>query len=429
MDVLPTSAVLGLPSGIAAADVGAHLGVRFVLHGAIRYSKDQWRLSLQLLDIHRGSTCFTHKSDLHLDRLPELEDELYRQITRALNRPLHPSVLPRRPRYSKDPLAYAEFMRGFKLNASGDPSLLEAAAQHLSTAIARDPGFPIAHATLALVCATRHFEFDPVSTWLEKAEFHCHRALELDPNLPEGHLARAFLLWGPSRNFQHIEAIAALRRALTLQNNLARGYNRLGTILAHIGLLDHARAMYQRARPFHPKRAVSHSIAQVYLWSRDYDAAREEIQAWRTESPGQKYPLYFAPQPAMMTGDWSAAETLLEEAARLLPGDSLVASLQGVFFALTGQPERAFRSISEACASPKSFGHAHHIYYQIACTLSLLKQPIVAFEWLERSVSTGFACWPFFLSDPCLENLRTLPAFEVLVSSLQSRYPDHLGLF
>jgi len=32
------------------------------------------------------------------------------------------------------------------------------------------------------------------------------------------------------------------------------------------------------------------------------------------------------------------------------------------------------------------------------------------------------------MNDPCLQNLRNLPEFETLVSSLQSKYPDHLGL-
>ena len=165
-----------------------------------------------------------------------------------------------------------------------------------------------AHATLSFACTTRHFEFDPASVWLEKAEFHCRRALEIDPDLPEGHVARAFLLWGPSKNFQHLEAIAELKRALALQSNLPHAYNRLGTILAHIGLLDHAREMYERGRPFHPKKAVSPSIVQVYVWSREYELAREAIQAWRAESPGNKYAIYFAPQPAMMTGDWKEAK-------------------------------------------------------------------------------------------------------------------------
>jgi hypothetical protein len=84
--------------------------------------------------------------------------------------------------------------------------------------------------------------------------------------------------------------------------------------------------------------------------------------------------------------------------------------------------------VSRACAIPRSFGHAHHTYYQIACTLAVLGQTNAAFEWLERSVGTGFACWPFFVKDPCLKNLGGLPEFDVLVSALQAKYPDHLGL-
>jgi tetratricopeptide (TPR) repeat protein len=300
--------------------------------------------------------------------------------------------------------------------------------QRLSNAVTRDPGFSLAHATLSLVCATRHFEFDPASVWLEKAEFHCRRAMELDAELPEGHVAKAFLQWGPSKNFQHLEAIAELRRALSLQSNLPHAYNRLGTILAHVGLLDHAREMYERGRSFHPKKEVSHSIVQVYMWSGEYDLARGEIRAWRTQSPSNKYPIYFAPQPHMMVGDWKEAKRLLDEATRVLPEEPMIVSLLGLYYALTGRSERALECLSQACSSPKSFGHAHHTYYQVASILAVLRRPSEAFEWLERSVSTGFACWPFFLRDACLENLRVLPEFEVLVSSLQAKYPDHLGL-
>jgi tetratricopeptide (TPR) repeat protein len=213
-----------------------------------------------------------------------------------------------------------------------------------------------------------------------------------------------------------------------LQNNLPQAYNRLGTILAHIGLLDHAREMFERGRPFHPRKAVSHSIAQVYLWNLEYDLAQKEIEEWRAESPDNKYPIYFAPQLAMLTGDLKKAKTLLEEAIGLLPEEPLLVSLLGVFYASTGNESKALDCMTTACASPKSFGHTHHSYYQIACILALLGRREIAFEWLERSVSNGFACWPFFLKDPFLKDLRALPAFEGLVSSLQAKYPDHLGL-
>ena len=428
LDVLPISAVLGIPADAPASELASRLGVRFVVTGALQLSKGIWRLSMEMFDTHLKGPCFTRKRDLELSRLSDVEDELAKQIAAALNRPLVPPMKQRRPRYSKDPLAYAEFTQGYKLSSSGDPAQLGEAAQHLVNAVTRDPAFSLAHATLSFVCATRHFEVDPANVWLERAEFHCARALELDPDLAEGHLARAFLLWGPSKNFQHLEAIAELKRALALQNNLPHAYNRLGTILAHIGLLDHAREMYETGRRFHPQKAVSHSIVQVYVWNQEYDLAREEIEIWRAESPRNKYPVYFAPQPAMMTRDWKAAKVLLDEAVRILPEEPMIISLQGAFYALTGKKAAALECMTRACSIPKSFGHSHHTYYQIACILSLLERRQAAFEWLERSVSTGFACWPFFLKDPCLQNLRELPEFEVLISSLQAKYPDHLGL-
>jgi DNA-binding winged helix-turn-helix (wHTH) protein/tetratricopeptide (TPR) repeat protein len=428
VDVLPISTVLNAPAEAGASEIASRLGVRFVVRGAIQMTKGVWRLSMEVFDAHKQNICFSKKCDLDVSRLSDLEDNIAKQIAVALNRPPGPAMTQRRPRYSNNPMAYAEFIRGYRLGFSGDPALLDEAALHLSNAVTRDPAFSLAHADLSLVCATRHYEVDPASEWLEKAEFHCRRALELDPELSEGHVANAFLLWGPSKNFQHLEAIAELKRALVLQNNQPQAYNRLGTILAHIGLLDHAREMYERARPFHPRKAVSHSIVQVYVWNREYDLAREEIQAWRSENPNNKYPVYFAPQPAMMTGDLKEAKILLDEAVQLLPEEPLIVSLQGVYYALRGKDGKALDCLTKACANPKSFGHAHHSYYQFACILALLGRREAAFEWLERSVSSGFACWPFFHKDSCLKNLRELPGFEVLVSSLQAKYPDHLGL-
>jgi DNA-binding winged helix-turn-helix (wHTH) protein/tetratricopeptide (TPR) repeat protein len=428
VDVLPTSAVLNLPLELAPEQIASRLDVRFVVHGAIQMSKGRWRLSLEMLDTYLQHASFTKKCDIELERLESLEAEIANQISRALNRPSRPATTEQRPRYSRDPMAYAEFMRGYRITASGDASIMDQASHHLTNAVTRDPAFALAHATLSLACTTRHFEFDPASVWLEKAEFHCQRALEIDKNLPEGHVARAFLLWGPSKNFQHLEAIADLKRALALQNNLPHAYNRLGSILAHIWLLDHAREMFERGRPFQPKKAVSPSVVQVYVWGRDYDRAREQIQIWRTESPGNKYPLYFAPVPAMMTGDWPEATRLIQEAMQLVPTEPLIISLQGLLHALMGNADAAIDCVTRACSSPKSFGHSHHTYYQIACTLALTGRRETAFEWLERSVSTGFACWPYFLKDPSLASLRSLPAFELLISSLQAKYPDHLGL-
>jgi tetratricopeptide (TPR) repeat protein len=383
---------------------------------------------VELFDSHSQSSRFKKTFVLDVNRPFEHIDEIAAHTAKALKRPLHTPSLPSGARYSPDPLAYAEFIQGYRRSSSGDAKLLQEATQYLMNAVARDPAFALAHAILSFVCAARHFEFDPSRNWLEKAEFHCERSLALNPSLPEGHVAKGFLLWGPSKNFQHIEAIAELKRALALQKNLPHAYNRLGTILAHIGLLDHARTMYERGRLFDPKQTISHSIAQIYLWSGEYELAGEELQRWRVENPASKYALHFALELAILTAEWDEAKSLLKEAATLMPDESLIISLQGVVHAASGESELALRCMNQACTNPKSFGHAHHTYYQIASILSLLDRPGVAFEWLERSVDTGFACWPLFLKDTRLRNLRRHAQFELLVSSLQAKYPDHLGL-
>ena len=160
VDVLPTSAVLDLPSNASPSEIAARLGIRFVVHGAIQSSKSQWHLSLEMFDTNLQAACFTRKCELDMSRLLELESDIARQIAGALNRPLGPVLVQQRPRYSRDPLAYAEFMRGYRLSAAGDPATMEKSIQYLTNALTRDPAFALAHATLSLACATRHFEYD-----------------------------------------------------------------------------------------------------------------------------------------------------------------------------------------------------------------------------------------------------------------------------
>ena len=45
-----------------------------------------------------------------------------------------------------------------------------------------------------------------------------------------------------------------------------------------------------------------------------------------------------------------------------------------------------------------------------------------ALAWLERSVYTGFPCWPFFKVDPHLKNLRPEPHFQQLIIDLERQY-------
>jgi len=77
---------------------------------------------------------------------------------------------------------------------------------------------------------------------------------------------------------------------------------------------------------------------------------------------------------------------------------------------------------SKGAGVPSSLGHTHHTYYYIAGVHAVLGDTDKAMAWLERSVDTGWACWPFFRIDPHLENLRETLPFKRLVADLEQTY-------
>ncbi len=152
----------------------------------------------------------------------EVQDEIGRWVVESLQSRFSQSLAKSRDRHSSDPQAFYEFVSGLRDSYSNQSETLLSAVEHLSIAVERDPEFALAHSTLSYVCTQINHEFDPLHAWLEKAEHHCHVALMLDPALPEGHSARAFILRSPAKNFQHADAIAALEQVLAAQPNNER---------------------------------------------------------------------------------------------------------------------------------------------------------------------------------------------------------------
>jgi len=163
-------------------------------------------------------------------------------------------------------------------------------------------------------------------------------------------------------------------------------------------------------------------VIQAYLWEGNLAEAGREIETWLKESPGHIYPVYYRPWPALLAGDFERAAVLVCEALERHPEDPIVVSLQGLVYAFRGERGLALDCVHQACAMPRSFGHSHHTYYQIAGIHSLLGESTEALAWLERAVNTGFPCWPFFSIDPALSNLQSLPQFQNLVRALQGKY-------
>ena len=420
--VPPTAAILQFPGGSDPVEVSRAMRVRHVLQGTIQRLGSHWRVSVQLFDSRARKIIFAEKYDSTFQGIFEIQDEISKQVAEALARKFRRSALKSRDRYTTDPGAYSEFLEGLRESYSEDLGSVDKAIAALDRAIAADPKFALAHATLSYVCAGKYFGFDPRRAWIDRAEFHCQQGLHLDPDLPEAHLAKAYILWSQATNFRHVEAISEIQRGLALQPNLDHAHNRLGTICAHIGRLKEARRAYEKARLVNPQNLSNHNIAQSYLWDGELDRAERELDTWARENPQNKYLLWFRPQPALFRGDLESAKEYIASALELLPDEPLVISLNGLLHALREDSDAALNCVHQARESPRSFGHTHHTHYQIACTYAVLGQRDKAFEWLERTIDGGFACWPLFQRDPCLKTLHDLPEFRATITRLEREF-------
>jgi len=61
------------------------------------------------------------------------------------------------------------------------------------------------------------------------------------------------------------------------------------------------------------------------------------------------------------------------------------------------------------------------VFYNVACSYSLLKQMDSALEALEKALSLGYNEFKFLMSDPDLENLRKDPRFNPLMEKYRKR--------
>jgi tetratricopeptide (TPR) repeat protein len=195
----------------------------------------------------------------------------------------------------------------------------------------------------------------------------------------------------------------------------------MATICQHIGRLQEARIAHERAQHANPK-ARTGNLEWFYIFSGDFGRAEEAAEAWFRERPGNMYALVTRIVPPLLSGDLALAEQRLAAALKQLPDEPWLVTFQAMLYARRRRADLALQCVRRALDSPRSFGHTHHTYYQIACVYAVLGESDKAMARLERSVNTGFACWPFFRADPYLENVREEPAFKRLVADLEQTY-------
>ena len=261
--------------------VGQKLGVAHVLEGSVRRDGDHLRISAELVNTEDGFQLWSARYDRKVNDIFAVQDEIARAATTALKVKLLES---KRSHFgserSTSDEAYQAYLQGKYFNGQGqDKEDFEKALEYTNKAIALDPKYAPAWAqrshlfsvmgTAALMDNTEAYR---------RARHDAEQALALDPDLPSGRVALAFVQMVDDRDWEG--AAASLNKAAELEPGSVDVLNVRSYLLQNQGRLEESIEFAKQGIAIDPLRPRSF----LHLADLLYDAGRydEAESALRT---------------------------------------------------------------------------------------------------------------------------------------------------
>lgn len=260
-------------------EIGKALGVATILEGSVRRIGNRVRVNVQLINAENDQHIWAEDYDRDLTDVFAIQTDLAKKIVGELQAKLSPAEqaqMERKPTENGE--AYLAFVQAHNLFVTGveDIGKLKQSEQLYARAIELDPKFALALAWYSQLESWIVHTFDPTRERREKARALADQALQLQPDLPEAHLALGFSQYYGDNNFE-----SALKEFEIAQRGLpndADGYLALGAIQRRLGKWSESTASLEKAASLNPKDSwVLQNLALNYEMLRDFDAANKTI--------------------------------------------------------------------------------------------------------------------------------------------------------
>ena len=372
-------------ASVDARDIGRRLGVEAFLEGSIRKARNRLRIAVQLIDARNGYQLWSQRFDREIDDIFAIQDEIARSVVNALGLSLtqreERNLL---KRSTTNVEAYEFYLRGRKLFQKWTRQSIGFAREMFERATEIDPDFAGAWAGLAT--AHVHLFGSDGEPHLEKAREASARALKLDPQSAEAHVAAG---QGLSMEQRYADAATEFERAIELEPTLfdahyyyARACFKSGDLEKSLRLFEQA----QRIRPEDYESAYLVALALTKLGRQDearrtYERALERSTKYLDLNPSDARPYVLGAGALARLGETERAKQWTERAMSLAPDDDAV-------------------------------------LYNAGCALTLLGEEERALDALERAINAGLAGGDWVPRDPDWERLRDHPRFQALVERL-----------
>ena len=303
--------------------------------------------------------------------------------------------------HTSDLLAWQLYLQGRRNQAKFNLESLAHASNDLKRAIARDPAFALAHASLAML-------------YIEQAEIGAlaaARALELQPDLAEAHCASGYLK--TIYEFDWSGAESAFRRAIELSPGSADAYDLFGRLCAGIGRHDEAIALLLRAQELDP---LAHRVdlATALLRAGRLDEGLQRAEAASELEPFDRARATLA-WAYILSGRMADGLVELERSVAASPGNTMWLAQLGEAYAMAGDVTKA-REVLRTLEARTKLGYV--CPYHFAYVYTGLGDAERALDWLERAIAERAGAAYGIKGSFLLAPLRTHPRFSVLMKGL-----------
>src|SRR3954466_10901173 len=175
-------------------EIGKALGVSAILEGSVRKSGNRVRVNVQLINAENDEHVWSEIYDRDLTDMFAIQTDLAKKIADELHAKLSPAetaLINRKPTENAE--AYLAFVQAHNLHLLLEelPKLRQA-EQLYERALQLDPNFALAAAQLSKLHSWIFHTYEPTAEHRQKSRSLAERALQLQPDLPEAHLALGF---------------------------------------------------------------------------------------------------------------------------------------------------------------------------------------------------------------------------------------------
>jgi serine/threonine-protein kinase len=412
-----TSAFALQGQGLDVREIGRRLRVDTVLEGSVRKAGERLRITTQLVDAAEGHMLWSKKFDRDLDDVFSVQDEIAETVASELQSELGFAKERSDARRASNLEAYDAYLRGLFAMNRWTEDWVERALGCFADAVARDPGYALAHAAIAecLVWFYSGIGIRSAAETIPRAREAAAKALALAPELPEPHKVQGLIAM--SHDWDRKRAEESFARAIELNPSSAdaRLWNAWRLSLFE-GTYEAALSELRVAEENDPlDLKIKTQIGYVHYFLRDFDRAEAQLLKVLAIDPHFAFAHYGLGDVQAQQGRYDEALSELEESVRL--GGSSVNHLAILSYVngLAGRTGEARRLLGEIRARA-SRGYASPIWSALAHLG--LHEIDAAFEWLDRAYEERDGSLILVTASPEFDPLRSDPRFGALLKRM-----------